>query len=106
MVEVPVVVQVLVVSSGSRWVGVEGERRVAVQVRVLDAAPQELRGWRGDGRADEDEIQVEVDAGGRPRPHVNTVLVGHVAPSPVAGLAGGARAAATGPRRSRCRGPR
>ena len=39
MVEVPVVVQVLVVSSGSRWVGVEGERRVAVQVRVLDAAP-------------------------------------------------------------------
>ena len=59
MVEVPVVVQVLVISSGSRRVGVEGERRVVVQVCVLDAAPQELRGWRGDGRADEDEIQVD-----------------------------------------------
>ena len=38
MVDVPVVVQVLVVSSGSRRVGVEGQRRIVVQVRVLDAA--------------------------------------------------------------------
>ena len=41
---------------------------------------------------------------GRPRPHVNAVLVGHVAPSLVAGLVGGgAQAAATAPHRSRRR---
>ena len=42
MVEVPVVVQVLVVPSGSCRVGVEGERRVVVQVRVLDAPRSSL----------------------------------------------------------------
>ena len=31
-------------------------------------APQELRGWRGDRRTDQDEVPVAVDAGGRPRP--------------------------------------
>ena len=89
MVEVPVVVEVLVVPADLAGVGVQGQRGVVVQVRVLDAAPQELRGRRGDGRADEDEVQVKVDAGGRPRPHVHAVLVGHVAPRLLAGLAGG-----------------
>ena len=73
---------------------------------VSKVGPQKLRRWRGGGRADEGEIQVEVDAGDRPRPHVNAVLVGHVAPGLVAGLAASARAAAaTVPHRSRRRGP-
>ena len=79
-----------------------GQRRVVMRVRVL-SAPQELLGWRRDGRVDEDEFRVEVDAGGRSRAHVNAVLVEHVAPGLVAGLAGGGAraAAATVPRRSR-----
>ena len=43
MVEIPVVVQVLVVPADLAGVDVEGQRRVVVQVRVLDAAEHELR---------------------------------------------------------------
>ena len=65
---------------GSRRGGVEGERRVVIQVPVLNAARQELRARARGGRADEDGIQVEVDAGCRSRAHVNAILVGHIGP--------------------------
>ena len=67
VVEVPVVVQVLVVPPDLAGVGVEGEGRVVVQVRQLGAAEHELRGRRGDRRADVDEVQLGVVSSGPSR---------------------------------------
>jgi hypothetical protein len=52
VIEVPVVVQMLVIPDDLTGVGVEGERRVVVQMRVVRTAHQELRRRRGDRRAD------------------------------------------------------
>ena len=89
VVEVPVVVQVLVVPDDLAGVGVEGEGRVVVQVREVGAAEHELRGRRGDRRAGVDQVQLGVVAGGHPAPDVLAVGVGHPAPRLVARLAGG-----------------
>ena len=108
MVEVPVVVQVLVVSSRSRRCRRRGPGSSCGIGACSRCAPQQLRGRRG-RTCRRRRVQVEADAWGRPRPHVSAVLVGHVAPGLVAGLAGGTRAAATAPSlpsRSRRRGPR
>ena len=87
MVEIPVVVQVLVVPAELARVGVEGEGRVVVEVLVVDAAEHELRRRRRDRRADVDEVQVGVVARDHPRADVHPLLVGHAAPGLVPRLA-------------------
>ena len=62
VVDVAVVVKALGITSVSRGVGVEGSVG-CVRVRVPGAAPQQLPGWRRDGRGDEDEIHVESTLG-------------------------------------------
>ena len=87
MVEIPVVVQVLVVPADRAGVGVEGEGRVVVAVRIVDAAEHELRRRRRHRRPDVDEVQVGVVARDHPRADVHPLLVGHAAPRLVARLA-------------------
>ena len=89
VVEIPVVVQVLVVPDDLAGVGVEGQRRVVVEVREVGAAEQELRGGRGDRGADVDEVQGRVVARHHPRADVLPLLERHAAPGLVARLAGG-----------------
>ena len=87
MIEIPVVVHVLVVPDDFAAVGRERERRVVVEVRPVDAPEHELRGRRGDGRPDVDEVEVRVVAGHHPRADVGPPLERHVAPRLVARLA-------------------
>ncbi len=68
-------------------VGVEGERRVVVEVPEVGAAEHELRSRRGDRRADVQEVQGRVVAGRGPGPDVPPLLERNVAPGLVARLA-------------------
>ena len=89
VIEVPVVVQVLVVPHDSARVGVERQRRVVVEMRQVGPAQHELRRRRGHRRPHVDQVQLGVEAGHHPGAHVPPLLEGHVAPGLVARLAGG-----------------
>ncbi len=89
VVEVPAVVEVLVVPDDLAGVGVEGEGRVVVEVLQVGPADEELGGRRGHRGADVDEVQLGVVAGDHPRADVLALLERHPAPRLVAGLAGG-----------------
>ena len=88
MVQVPVVVEVLVIPADLAGIAVDGERRVVIEVLVLDTAEHELRRRRGHGRADIHEVQFRVVAGHHPGPDVHPLFVGHAAPGLVAWLPG------------------
>ena len=88
MVEVPTVVQVLVVPDDFAGVGVEGQGGVVVEVLVVDSAQHELGGRRGDRGPHVDQVQLGIEARHHPRPDVRPLLVGHAAPRLVARLAG------------------
>ena len=81
------VVQMLVVPHDLAGVGIERERRVVVQVLLVDTAQHELGGRRRHGRSDIDEIQNRVVAWHHPRPDVPTLLVRHITPRLVTRLA-------------------
>ena len=89
MVEIPTVVQVLVVPGYLAGIGVEGQGGVVVKVLVVDPAQHELGRRRRDGRSDVDQVQLGIEAGHHPRPDVCALLVGHAAPGLVARLARG-----------------
>ena len=82
------IVHVLVVPDDLAGVAVQGERRVVVEVRQVDAPQHELRRGRGDRRADIDQIQIRVVAGHHPGADVSALLERDVAPGLVARLAG------------------
>ena len=65
-----------------------------VQVLVVGAADQELRGGRGDRGPDVDEVQLGIVARHHPRPDVLAILERHPAPGLVARLAGSGNGAA------------
>ena len=88
MVEIPVVVQVLVVPGDLAGVGVERERRVVVEVGLVGAAEHELRCGRTHGRADVHQVQLRVVARHHPGPDVRALFVRHVAPGLVPRFAG------------------
>ena len=89
VVEVPTVVEVLVVPDDLAGVGVEGEGRVVVEVLQVGAADEELGGRRGHRGADVDEVQLGVVARHHPRADVLALLERHPAPGLVARLARG-----------------
>ena len=81
------VVQVLVVPHDFAGVGVQRERRVVIEVLVVDPAQSEFRRGRGDRGPDVDQVQFGVEAGHHPGADVPTVLERHVSPRLVAGFA-------------------
>ena len=89
MVEIPTVVEVLVVPDYLAGVGVEGQGGVVVEVLVVHAAKHELGRRRGDRGPDVDQVQLGIEARHHPRADVGPLLVGHAAPRLVARLAGG-----------------
>ena len=88
MVEIPVIDEMLVVPDDLAGLGVERERRVVIQVLLVRAAENELRGRDRHGRADVDAGQRRIEARHHPRADVPALLHRHVAPALVAGLAG------------------
>src|SRR5687767_3215138 len=88
MVEVPMIDGVLVVPDELASLQSKCKRRVVIEVLLVVAGEHELRRWRGDRRADVDEIEPGVEARDHPRADVPTLLVGHVAPAVAARLAG------------------
>ncbi len=107
MIEIPVVVEVLVVPDDLARIGVERQRRVVIQVLLVDAAEHELRRRDRDRGADIDETELGVVARDHPRADMPALLERHVAPGLVAGLArtAGSCACARAPRPSRHRAP-
>ena len=87
MVEVPTVVQVLVVPGNLPRVGVQRQGRVVVEVRLVDPAEHELRRRRGDRRPEVDQVQLRIEARHHPGADVPPLLEGDVAPGLVAELA-------------------
>ena len=87
MIEIPVIDDVLVVPDDLAGVGVERERGVVVEVRLVVARQRELRRGNRHRRADEDPVQLRVVARHHPRAHVPALRHRHVAPGLVAGLA-------------------
>ena len=88
MVEVPVVVQVLVVPADLARVGIQGERRVVVQVLLVRAVEHELGRGGSDRGADQHKVEILVVARRHPRADVPAFFERHVAPALVAGFAG------------------
>ena len=80
MIEIPVIDDVLVVPDDLAGVGVEGERRVVIEVLLVVAAERELRRRDRDRRADVDHVGLRVVARHHPRADVPALLHRHVAP--------------------------
>ena len=87
MIEIPVIVQMLVVPDDLAVGRVQRQRRVVIEVLLVDAAQDELRRRDRDRRADVDAIELGVVARHHPRADVPALLHRHVAPRLVAGLA-------------------
>ena len=87
MIEVPAVVQVLVVPDDLASVGVKCERRVVVQVLIAGPADHELGGGRGDRGAHVDQVQFGIEARDHPRADVLPFLERDTAPALVPRLA-------------------
>ena len=87
VIEIPVVEQMLVVPIDLAVAGIERERRVVVEVLLVDAAKNELRRGNRDRRADVDLVEHGIEARHHPCADVPTLLHRHVAPALVAGLA-------------------
>ena len=87
MVEVPTVVQMLVVPDYLPRVGVQRQGRVVVEVGLVDPAEHELRRRRGDRRPEVDQVQLGIEARHHPGADVPPLLEGDVAPGLVAELA-------------------
>ena len=80
MIEIPVVDDVLVVPDDLAGVGIEGERRVVIEVLLVGAAERELRRRDRHRRADEDQVRLGVVARHHPRADVPALFHRHVAP--------------------------
>ena len=88
MIEIPVIDDVLVVPHDLAGVGVDGQRRVVIEVLLVVAAERELRRRNRHRRADEDQVRLGVVARHHPGADVPALLHRHVAPRLVARLAG------------------
>src|SRR5690606_37878895 len=88
MVEIPVIDEMLEVPEDLAGIGIDRERRVVIEVLLIRAAEHEFRRRRRDRGSDVDAVQLGIEARHHPHADVHALLVWHVAPGLVAGLAG------------------